>query len=252
MKNFLIFISIYLFSFNYVYSFLTELKKRIETIEGNNENCIITLTNFSEHCVIITDKLNDYNSLKEFCYDFNSEFCQDIYSTKISNLEECKGIMPKMNIDDNSLSLMYNYFTLYCSRDEDNNICPYIIYMLKKKFEKSQEKEYVPMEEEKDYIEVVKRTCNSKQCTDSMINFSNNLKKFNLTNDNSEKKNKRDEIFSIPYFENLGEDKRITEASEYLQKQCSVEKTDSSSPSSYSSSFFLGFFIFIFLSLILV
>jgi len=159
--------------------FLKLLKRNIsfnlDNFEDNiSKECENEYKN-SEYFKCFPETEINLSNYKNVCSDINSEKCQIFYKDPLKYYPICKEI-PAFNelYQPNIIKTIQQYLEFMCLTDEDDNLCPYSLYLITKQNNKNDNNNNNESDKN-EIIDVFFDQCESKKCTESMIEFFENM-----------------------------------------------------------------------------
>jgi len=142
--------------------------------------CQNSINDLKKDCV--TEDLNMANYDK-ICEQYKNPKCQDLYEG-VDNLPGCKDIGEVKNLYQKLLSSYGASLKLFCTKDENGNICP----LSKTLLEEQETQTNIEGEVDKEAMnvlndEVLKNTCKSEICINSTKDYLNHVRNNNLLSD---------------------------------------------------------------------
>jgi len=203
-----------------------------------------------KECDIFSEIKKD--NLETICTTFKSEKCQKLMTDGVSSIAACS------NLTDTLLALKIEILKLQkasieflCVKDEKGKSCPFVEYELENssmlKFnlsdfqtttEKKESSKKEDTKEEEASIAAINETCKSKICTNSLIEYSNTLSKFEkelqsaliITTSNVKRE------FKVEG-EGLDEEQTLQKAIDYLKsEECTAQAAENVNENSTSNA----------------
>ncbi|OUM56799.1 hypothetical protein PIROE2DRAFT_18443 [Piromyces sp. E2] len=187
--------------------------------------CVNTLNKY-ENC-LMKNELEIVN-LDYFCRDYYTDRCQQLLNNGTKSIPACQNtrIQSELTSYDTFLEIVSFYKRFHCAKDENGNYCPFnVMDSENRRIEKIDNGVKVATQSEKEFYKYVDKTCQSKNCTKTFLNYTEENERIaklieihnNQIGGESSTLSKR--FFSTENFKNQSGEVSMQKAIEYLKSE---------------------------------